>query len=103
MDLKEIFERLKGHVLLLLSDGSEEILLVRRTILFGDKDFWVSEPFVEPNEIHTFMMNDIEWINPIGAVIAIEALDWSITCEKIFGYLIRAYDDDGYIYVGLHS
>jgi len=102
MNLTEIFERLKGKTLLLLSDGNEQHLaFVHGVRAFGDREYWASNPFAEPSEIHLFMMNDIEWINPIAAVVPTGMIDKPLTCESVEAFLIRAYDDEGYVYVEL--
>lgn len=43
------------------------------------------------------MLNSIEWVNPIAGVIASVVDIERITCDDIKGYVIRAYDDDGFI------
>ena len=99
-DLAPIFELLRGKRLALLAeDADADTPLVDRTQLLSGRPHWVSVTITGASQLETFMLNTINWVNPIAAVISADYEGEQLTCSAILGFLIRAYDDEGYILV----
>jgi hypothetical protein len=98
--LDHVFKYLFGNRLMLLSEADERnTALLAENLSFGGKSYWVSVEITEPGEVERFMLNSIEWVNPIAAVVPSSVVTAGIACSDVHAFLIRAYDDDGFILV----
>lgn len=98
--LDHVFKYLFGNRLMLLSEADERnAALLADSLSFGGKSYWVSVEITEPSEVERFMLNSIEWVNPIAAVVPSNVVTAGIKCTDVKAFLIRAYDDDGFILV----
>lgn len=92
------FEQIKGRSLIMRSDSRDlPPVLCEAVLRCGDDAYWCSGPVQSPKDAARFLTNESSWVHPLAFVADVSEHSGGDIEIDIYGLLIRAYDDEGFI------